>query len=285
MKPKKILRQAIMCHMGKKTLTENVVIITGASSGIGEASALRFAEEGCWVVLAARRMERIRDLAVRIKNVGGKALAVQTDVSQPDSLSNLVHTVLAEWGQIDLLFNNAGFGRLRFLDELDPIQDIETQLRVNLLGLIQLTQMVLPQMLKRGSGHIINMASIAGLVAMPTYSIYAATKYAVRGFTDALRREVGVWGVHVSGIYPGAVETEFDMHSGAKRKTGIHTPGILTLSADEVAREIIKLAYHPRRMVVIPRIMMPAIWFSWHFPGVTDWIVEQTFVRGERLYK
>jgi len=274
-----------MWRMVKKSLSENVVIITGASSGIGEASALRFAEEGCRVVLAARLTERINDLAHRIKTEGGKALALQTDVSQLDSLSNLVQTVLAEWGQIDLLFNNAGFGRIRFLDELDLIQDIDTQLRVNLWGLIQLTRMVLPHMIKRGSGHIINMASIAGLVAMPTYSIYAATKYAVRGFTDALRREVGVWGVHVSGIYPGAAETEFDGHSGAKRKTSIHTPGILTLSADDVAREIVKLAYHPRRMVVMPRIMMPAIWFTWHFPGVTDWFVEQTFVRSERISK
>lgn len=123
-----------MWCVGKKTLSENVVIITGASSGIGEASALRFAEEGCRVVLAARRKERINDLAEKIHITGGQALAVQTDVSQPDSLSNLVQTVLAEWGQIDLLFNNAGFGRLRFLDELDPIQDIETQLHVNLRG-------------------------------------------------------------------------------------------------------------------------------------------------------
>jgi short-subunit dehydrogenase len=195
----------------------------------------------------------------------------------------LVQTVLAEWGQIDVLLNNAGFGRLKFLEELDPLQDIETQLRVNLWGLIQLTRMVVPHMIESGSGHIINMASIASLVAMPTYSIYAATKFAVRGFTDALRREVRGRGIHVSGIYPGSVETEFDLHTGVKRKTGFHTPRMLTLSADDVAREIVKLAYHPRRMVVIPGIMLPAIWFTWHFPGVVDWIVDRTFIRSERF--
>ena len=271
-----------MWCMTKITLSEKVILITGASSGIGEATALRFAEQGCRVVLAARRLERIKDLEASIQAAGGKALAVLTDVSQPDSLSSLVNKVFTEWGQIDLLFNNAGFGRLKFLDELDPVLDIEAQLRVNLVGLIQLTRLVLPYMIERQSGHIINMASIAGLVAMPTYSIYAASKFAVRGFTDALRREVGMLGVQVSGIYPGSVETEFKMHSGARRKTGIHTPRFLTLSADDVAREVIKVAYHPRRMVVIPRFMLPTIWFSRYFPGITDWVVKQTFVRGER---
>jgi len=272
-----------MGRMSKKTLSDKVVIITGASSGIGEACALKFAEEGCRVVLAARRSERINELMINIQKEGGKAFAVQTDVSQLDSLTNLVQTVLAEWGQIDVLFNNAGFGRLKFLDELDPLQDIETQLRVNLWGLIQLTRMVVPQMIESGSGHIINMASIASLVAMPTYSIYAATKFAVRGFTDALRREVRMRGIYVSGIYPGSVETEFDLHTGAIRKTGFHTPRMLTLSADDVAREIVKLAYHPKRMVVIPGIMLPAIWFTWHFPGVVDWIVDRAFIRSERF--
>jgi hypothetical protein len=264
-------------------ISDRVVLITGASSGIGEASALKFAREGCRVVLAARRVERIEALADKIRNFGGQALSLKTDVSQLESLSDLVQSIMAEWGQIDILFNNAGFGRLKFLDEQDPEQDIEAQLRVNLVGLIQLTRLVLPHMITRGSGHIINMASLAGLVAMPTYSIYAATKYAVKGFTDALRREVGVRGIHVSGIYPGAVVTEFDEHSGANRKTGIHTPKFLVLSADYVSEEVLRLAYRPRRMVVIPKIMMPAVWLTWHFPGAVDWIVEQTFVRRERF--
>jgi len=260
-----------------------VVIITGASSGIGEASALRFAQEGCRVILAARRLERLNELAAKIRSTGGQALPVATDVSQPGELVNLVQTVLSEFGQIDILFNNAGFGRLKFLEEQDPIQDIEAQLRVNFVGVIQLTREVLPHMIEQRGGDIINMASIAGLVAMPTYSVYAASKYALRGFTDALRREVGIWGIRVSGIYPGAVKTEFDERSQAKRKTGFHTPHLLTLTADGVAKEVVKLAYHPRRMVVIPWVMKPVIWLTWHFPGVTDWLVEKIFVRRERL--
>ena len=268
--------------MDNKFMAHHVVMITGASSGIGEACAIQFARAGYRVVLAARRTERIDALAEKINHAGGSALPVTSDVSQLEDIHRLVQTVLSEWDQIDVLFNNAGFGRLKFLDALDPLEDIESQLRVNLEGLIQLTRAVLPHMITRQSGHIINMASIAGLVAMPTYSIYAATKFAVRGFTDALRREAGIWGVKVSGIYPGAVETEFDEHTSANRKTGVHTPKILTLSADAVAREVVRLARHPRRMVVIPRIMGPAVWLAWHFPGIVDWGVERFFVRKER---
>jgi NADP-dependent 3-hydroxy acid dehydrogenase YdfG len=268
--------------MENKSIAPHVVLITGASSGIGEACAIQFAREGYRVVLAARRTERIDALAEKILSAGGSALPVTTDVSRLEDIHKLVQTALSEWGQIDVLFNNAGFGRLKFLDALDP-QDIESQLRVNLEGLIQLTRAVLPNMISRRSGHIIHMASLAGLVAMPTYSVYAATKYAVRGFTDALRREVGIWGVKVSGIYPGAVETEFDEHTGAIRKTGVHTPKILTLSAETVAREVLRLARHPRRAVVIPRSMGPAVWLAWHFPGIVDWGVERFFVRKERF--
>lgn len=272
-----------MKPMTKDILANRVILITGASSGIGEACALQFARAGYRVVLAARRAERIDALAEKIRSTGGLALPVTTDVSRLEDINQLVQTVLSDWGQIDVLFNNAGFGRLKFLDALDPLEDIEPQLRVNLDGLIQLTRAVLPHMIVRCSGHIIHMASIAGLVAMPTYSVYAATKFAVRGFTDALRREVGVWGVKVSGIYPGAVETEFDEHTGAIRKTGVHTPKMLTLSAETVAREVVRLARRPRPMVVIPRIMGPAIWLAWHFPGILDWGVERFFVRKERL--
>ena len=110
--------------------------------------------------------------------------------------------MLDKFGRIDILFNNAGFGRLDWLERLDPAVDIDSQLDVNLRGLIQVTRVVLPSMLERGSGTIINMSSVSGLIAAPMYSIYAATKYGVRGFTDALRREVAPLAVHVCGHLP-----------------------------------------------------------------------------------
>ena len=196
-------------------MTNNqVILITGASSGIGAATARLFGREGYRVVLAARRRERLEALAEEIQRGGGQAFPIQTDLSQLDSIQNMVQTTLDHWGQIDILLNNAGFGRLDWFENLDPIRGIEAQINVNVLGLIHTTRFVIPHMIERSSGHIINMASMAGLVATPTYSLYAACKFAVRGFTDALRREVGVWNIHVSAIYPGGVETEFKSHAG-----------------------------------------------------------------------
>jgi uncharacterized protein len=260
-----------------------VILITGASSGIGEATALRFAQKGYRVVLAARRAEHLQRLSEKIIKENGLVLPVKTDITQMDDIHHLMQVVLSTWGQIDILFNNAGFGRLKWLEEQDPVQDIDAQIQVNLWGTIQMSRAVLPQMISQHSGHIINMASIAGLTAMPTYTVYAATKYAIRGFTDALRREASIWGINVSAIYPGAVATEFDLHSGAQRKTGVTTPRRLLLSSEEVAKEVEKVVHRPRRTVIIPRIMIPAVWLTWHFPGIVDWVVQRWFVMPERF--
>jgi NADP-dependent 3-hydroxy acid dehydrogenase YdfG len=259
-----------------------VILITGGSSGIGEATARLFAGEGYRVVLAARRYERLQALAQEIQDAGGQALAVETDVSQLASIRNLVDATLAHYGQIDILFNNAGFGRLNWLEKLDPVDDIETVIKTNLTGLIQTTWTVLPHMIQRRSGHIINMVSIAGLVATPTYTIYAASKFGGRGFTDSLRREVGVWGIRVSGIYPGAVYTEFPEHAGINRKTGITTPPFLVLNSETVARAVFSLVRRPRRMLVIPWPMKIGWWFASLFPWISDRIFEWSFVRPER---
>jgi len=234
------------------------------------------------VVLAARRLERLQALAEEIQRDGGQALPIQADLSDLDSIQNMVQTSLDHWGQIDILLNNAGFGRLDWLENLDPTRGIEAQINVNVLGLIQTTRFALPHMIERRSGHIINMASMAGLVATPTYTIYAACKFAVRGFTDALRREVGVWGIHVSAIYPGGVETEFKAHTGAKRKTGVTTPKALILTSDDVARAVLNIVKRPRRMVLLPWVMWFSAWFNALFPGVVDRTVENRFVKPER---
>ena len=144
------------------------MLITGASSGIGAATARLFAQKGYYVVMAARRLERLEALAQEIKAAGGQALAVAADMQKPEDIGALVRTALDAYGQIDVLFNNAGFGRLNWLDNLQPQSDIEAQIDVNILGVIQLTRAVLPHMIARRQGQIINMASVAGFVATPT---------------------------------------------------------------------------------------------------------------------
>lgn len=260
-----------------------VILITGASSGIGSATARLFATKGYRVVLAARRFERLHSLAEEVADQGGRAIAVQTDMARLEEIQALVKTTLDQYGQIDILFNNAGFGRMGWLENLDPQNDVQAQIQVNLLGLVWLSQEVLPHMISRRSGHVINMASTAGLVATPTYSAYAASKFAVRGFSEALRREVGIFGVHVSTVCPGGVATEFDELAGIHRRTKITTPDFMKLSDLDVAKVVWGLARRPRRLVIIPWVLHFAVWANALFPGLVDRAIERIFVRRERL--
>ncbi len=259
-----------------------VILITGASSGIGAAAAQLFAQQGYRVALAARRIERLQEIAEQIQAQGGQALVIQTDVSQLDAVQQMAKQVLERWGQVDVLFNNAGFGRLDWLENLDSTQDIQGQIAVNLTGLIWCTQAILPAMIQRRRGHVINMASMAAFIAPPTYSIYAATKFGVRGFSEALKREVGIFGIQVSTIYPGAVNTEFGQHTGAQRKTGVRSPGFLTLNSEQVAGAVWGLVKRPRRSLVIPWPMRVAAWGNALLPGVYDRAIDWLFVRPER---
>lgn len=259
-----------------------VIVITGASSGIGEATARLFGEKGYRVALGARRIDRLQRLAEEINAKHGEAFPFQVDLSRLNQLQAFTQAVLDRFGQIDILFNNAGFGRLNWLETLDPEEDIEAMLRVNLVGLIEMTQAVLPHMIQRRKGHIINMASVAGYIATPTYTVYAASKFAIRGFSESLRREVDIFGIRVSLICPGAVKTEFDQHTGAVRKTGIRTPQKLRLTSEEVAWAVYDLVRHPRPVYILPAIMRLAIWANILFPGVVDWVIERRFTRRER---
>ena len=259
-----------------------VILITGASSGIGEACARRFTKAGYRVVLAARRVERLRALAEELSAQGGQVLAVATDMSKLEQIQNLAQATLATYGRIDILFNNAGFGCLDWLERLEPEGDVQDLVQVNLTGMILMAQAVLPAMQQQHSGHIINMSSVTGFLAPPTYTVYAATKFGVRGFSEALRREVGIFGIRVSGIYPGVVETEFAGHAGFDSKTGVKSPGWLTLSAEQAAEAVWRLARHPRRTTIIPWMYAPVCWFNMVFPGLVDWALEAFFVRPER---
>lgn len=261
-----------------------VVIVTGASSGIGEAAAREFGREGAKVILAARRMDRLQALAQEINamRTGAQAYAVRTNVSNLEEVQNLVSRTLEIFGRIDVLVNNAGFGRLDWLENLDPVNDIQAQINVNVLGVIQTTRQVLPVMIRQRGGNIINMCSIAGLVGTPTYTIYAASKHAVHGFSEALRREVKPWGIHVSLIYPGGVATEFASHAGIKRKTQASTPGFMLLTAEQVGKAVVKLVRRPRRMWIIPWLWSVTVFMNRFLPGLVDRTTIKKFTIPER---
>jgi NADP-dependent 3-hydroxy acid dehydrogenase YdfG len=261
-------------------LKNKVVLITGASSGFGEDAARLFAAEGCRVVLAARRLDRLQARAAEIQEKGGEALAIPVDVTNRADIDNMVQTALELYGQIDILFNNAGFGRLDWFEDLDPVRDIETQVQVNLTGLMLVTHAVLPYMLARRSGHIIHMSSIAGLISSPLYSVYSATKHGVRAFTDALRREVSSHGVHVTGIYPGPADTEFNLHTGSpSARRNFQRITSVRLSSRYVARCVVRAAKRPRRSVILPWWYRLVIVFDTLFPALVDAYLSLGFTR------
>ena len=253
-----------------------VVIVTGASSGIGEATAREFGRQGAKVVLAARRIERLESLAQEITSMNAEAetLTVQVDLTKLEDIQKLIDVTMAKFNRVDVLVNNAGFGRLDWLEKLDPVKDIQAQFDVNVMGVIQTTRQVLPIMMEQRSGHIINMCSMAGLIGTPTYTIYSATKHAVHGFSESLRREAKPWGIEVSMIYPGGVKTEFQSHAGIKRKTGATTPKTLLLSAEDVGRAVVQLAHRPRAMWIIPWAWTVSVWMNRNF----NWLVDRTTI-------
>lgn len=261
-----------------------VVVVTGASSGIGAATARAFGQAGARVVVAARRLDRLEALAAEIEALGhgAQALAVAADLGRREDCERLVEHAMGRFGQIDVLFNNAGIGRIDWLEKLDPVRDIEAQVRVNLLGVLHTTRLVLPHMQAQRGGHIINMASMSGLVATPTYSIYAACKFAVRGFSEALRREVAPWNILVSVLYPGGVATEFGEHAGIRRKTTVTTPKFMLLTAEQVAAAVVGLVRRPRRELIITWPFRITAWLNGRWPALVDVATIKRFTEIER---
>jgi len=255
-------------------LRGKVVLITGASSGFGEDAARLFAREGCRVVLAARRLDRLQQLAAEIQDEGGEALAVPVDLNVPAEIELMVQTAIDLYEKIDILFNNAGYGIMDWFENLDPQRSIETIIKVNLIGTMLVTYAVLPHMLKLGSGHIINMSSVAGLIAAPLITTYSAGKYGVRAFTDALRREVSPFGIKVSGIYPGPAVTEFGKRlQHTKSREAISHWKYPHLTSEYVARRVVDVAKRPIRSLVIPWWFRVVTGFDAIFPVVVDWIL------------
>ena len=255
------------------SLENKVVLITGASSGFGEDAAWFFSAEGCKLVLAARRIDRLQTLVSRIQDEGGEAIAIPMDITNADDIENMVQSAVALYDRIDILFNNAGIGRVDWFENHTPERDIDLLIRVNLIGLMQVTRSVLPQMLEQGNGHIINMASVAGLISPPLIASYSASKFGVRAFTDALRREVAPLGIKVSGIYPGPASTEFGEHIGRNEAYGsIRSRIRMRMTSEYVARRVVDVAKRPRRSLVIPWWFRIVTIFDMLFPVVVDWI-------------
>jgi short-subunit dehydrogenase len=229
-----------------------VALVTGASSGIGWAAALALARAGYRVALTARRLDRLDRLAAEIAAGGGEALPLPADLTREPERERLVAETLRHFGRIDVLVNNAGFGWVGRTAEI-PWDLARRMLTVNIEAVVHLSRLVLPQMVARRSGHIINLSSVAGTVVLPPEMLYSATRAFVQAFSHGLYRELKGTGVHVSVINPGPVRTEF-----VQVALGI-APGERPdvehgVTAETVARAVIALLHRPRKTVWIPGI-------------------------------
>ncbi|WP_328564397.1 SDR family oxidoreductase [Streptomyces coelicoflavus] len=215
-----------------------VVAITGASGGIGEATALLLAERGAKVVLGARRPERLEDLALRIGKNGGEAAWVRTDVTRREDLAALVALARERFGRLDVLVSNAGVGPISPLDEL-RVADWERMIDVNLKGVLYGIAEALPVFREQGSGHFVNIVSTAGLRISPLMSVYAGTKNAVRTVSEGLRQEAGD-SLRVTVVSPGFVRTDFAdaiPDPGARAQT-LDTRDRIAIPPQAVARAV-----------------------------------------------
>lgn len=227
-------------------LTGKNVVITGASSGIGRATALEMARRGANVILAGRRADRLEQVAAECRALGVSAMAVSTDVTKPEQCARLAEMA----GPVDVLVNNAGFANFDSIADA-KLDDLHAMMDTNYFGTVNCTKAFLPAMLQRRSGTIVNVSSIAGIMGFARMGGYCATKFAVIGFTETLRDEVLDRGVRVALVNPGTTETEFfetaerDKMPGASKLIG-------TLSAQQVARAICNSAEDGRYRRILP---------------------------------
>ncbi len=191
----------------RSSLDGKVAIVTGASSGIGRASALAFAREGATTVLASRSTEKLERVAEEIRGFNPQVLVVPTDVSVGEQIQHLVDRTVEEFGRVDILFNNAGNAYVGPFDQGQFVDDLNNMLAVSFYGALYGTQAVLPIMKRQATGHIINMSSVVGRKAFPHFGGYSITMHAISAFTDALRQELRGTGIAVTSVHPALTQT------------------------------------------------------------------------------
>src|SRR4051812_44053902 len=239
-------------------LSRQVVAVTGASSGIGEATAVACARAGASVSLAARRADRIEALAQRIAEEGGRALAVETDVGEESQARAFIERTQAELGRLDALVNNAGVMLLGPINGA-PTEEWRRMIHANVFGVMYCTHAALPLMLEQGSGSIVNVSSVAGRVARAGSGVYNATKWAVGAFSEALRREVTTSNIRVTLIERGAVATELVGHNRQEIQDVMRQgfKGIEPIAAEDIANAILFALGQPQNVSINELLVRP----------------------------
>jgi len=244
-------------------LHDRVVLITGASSGIGRACARAFAREGCRLILAARRGERLAALA---SELSVPTLRLALDVRDKDAVERNLGTLPGEWAEVEILVNNAGLSRgLEPLDQGDP-SGFEEMIDTNLKGVLWVTRALLPGMRARGRGQVINIGSVAGRQVYPGGAVYCATKHALAAVTQGLRLDLNGTGIRVATVDPGMVETEFSLvrFRGDRERADRVYQAFPPLSPEDVAEAVLFCATRPPHVNVSEILLMPTDQASVH---------------------
>jgi len=243
-----------------ESLKGKVVFITGASSGIGKACAYQFAEAGANLIISARRLNMINEIAENIKSkYSVEVFAFRLDVRNKNEVFNAINSLDDRWKNIDILVNNAGLAKgLAKLYEDDP-DNWESMIDTNVKGLLYVTRAIVPLMVQRKSGHVINIGSIAGRVAYPNGSVYCATKHAVLAINNSLRMDLIDKNIRVSTVDPGMVETDFSniRFNGDKEKAKHVYRGLKPLTADDIADTVLFCASRPSHINISEVVITP----------------------------
>jgi short-subunit dehydrogenase len=264
--------------MGKAAFAGRVVLITGASSGIGRAAARAYAAQGAHIVLAARRDEQLQDAAREVEALGVRALAVRCDITQPADVERLMRETEAAFGGLDVLINNAGIGLFGPVEALSEEQ-LRQVFEVNFFALVRVTRAALPLLRRKPGGQIVNVSSVLGHRGMPLLGGYCAAKAAVNTLTESLRAELASEGISVLLVSPGFTETEF-------RQTRLHADGwrqkptpLKQMSAEEVATAMVRASrrLHRDTILTLPgRLMVLANRLT---PGLFDRVARRMIAR------
>lgn len=246
-------------------LKDQVVFITGASSGIGALCAQMLIEEGAIPILAARSRDKLEKIGASLK---GPHELLTLDVTNDEQVQTAFNMMQEKYGRIDILLNNAGYGKFAAMTEM-TVQEFEDMMDVNYMGIVHCTKAVLPHMLERGKGQIVNVASMAGKIGTAKSASYTATKHAVLGFSNALRQELRKTGVTVTTINPGPIDTPF-FHRADPSGNYVNNVRWMMLKPEEVAGHMIRAMKKRKEEVNLPRLASAGIWLYQLFPRLAD---------------
>lgn len=276
----------LMTQLHNQRIMASTVVITGASQGIGKAIAQKFAHEGYNVVLAARQVDRLEEVAEELRRLKHEAIAVPTDVKDPEQVQALIERVISLYGAIDVLINNAGIYLSGPVEEFS-LEDWHQAIDTNVWGYVHTIHAVLPHFLERRSGTIVNLSSIGGKVPVPYLVPYTTTKFAVTGLTQALQAELSVKGIQVCGIYPNLIKTEFleraifrgkDIQDQRDRRHQVEQllEAPLVETPEDVVKAVWEAVTQNRSEVVVGSAKLSLASHTL-LPGLVQWVMRKAF--------